>query len=77
VTADVGNERAVEKRWPKACRCGETWTRAEWSELTPVGKYLADEWLELRSCVCGKTLAVPASELGYGANGAAEPIPAR
>jgi hypothetical protein len=29
-----------------------------------VGRYLADEWIELRTCVCGKTLAVPTSELG-------------
>jgi len=61
-----GNECVVEqpmKRWPKACGCGETWSREHWGELTPVGRYLADEWLELRSCVCGKTLAVPTDEL--------------
>lgn len=50
-------------RWPKACRCGETWSREHWGELTPVGRYMADEWIELRSCVCGKTLVVPTSEL--------------
>jgi hypothetical protein len=54
----------VENDWPKACACGETWSREQWGELTPVGRYLADEWLELRSCVCGKTLAVPTRELG-------------
>jgi hypothetical protein len=52
------------KLWPKACSCGETWSREHWGELTPVGRYLADEWLELRTCVCGKTLAVPTRELG-------------
>lgn len=63
----VGNEGVVEqanKRWPKACGCGETWSLEHWGELTPVGRYLADEWIELRTCVCGKTLAVPTSELG-------------
>jgi hypothetical protein len=49
--------------WPKACRCGETWSREEWGELPPVGRYRADEVLEIRSCVCGATLAVPAREL--------------
>jgi hypothetical protein len=51
------------KMWPKACACGETWTREHWGELTPVGRYQADEWIELRTCVCGKTLAVPTREL--------------
>lgn len=50
--------------WPKVCGCGESWSREHWGELTPVGRYQAEEWLELRSCVCGKVLAVPASELG-------------
>ena len=62
----VDNECVVEhatKRWPKACGCGETWSREHWGELTPVGRYHADEWIELRTCVCGKTLAVPTSEL--------------
>lgn len=49
--------------WPKACRCGETWSRAEWGELPPIGRYRAEEWLEIRSCVCGATLAVPAREV--------------
>jgi len=60
------NGRGVEgaaKQWPKACACGETWSREHWGELTPVGRYLADEWIELRTCVCGKTLAVPTREL--------------
>jgi hypothetical protein len=55
----------VANDWPKACACGETWSREHWDELTPVGRYLADEWLELRNCVCGKTLAVPPRELGH------------
>lgn len=63
----VGNESVVTTpdlpRWPKACSCGETWSREHWGELTPIGRYRADEWIELRSCVCGKTLAVLASEL--------------
>ena len=54
----------LARLWPKACGCGETWSREHWGELTPVGRYLADEWLELRTCVCGKTLAVPTRELG-------------
>jgi hypothetical protein len=51
--------------WPKACRCGEVWSRSEWPELPPVGRYLAgaDGWIELRTCVCGATLVVAASEL--------------
>jgi hypothetical protein len=53
------------KAWPKACRCGETWSREEWGELPPIGRYhaAADEILEIRSCVCGATLAVPATDL--------------
>lgn len=59
--------------WPKACRCGETWSRAEWSELPAVGRYLAgsEGWLELRSCVCGATLTVDVRELGDGRGEAA------
>ncbi|MCA9588550.1 MAG: hypothetical protein KC657_24705 [Myxococcales bacterium] len=51
--------------WPKVCRCGETWSRAEWSELTPIGRYLAgsEGWMELRSCVCGATLTVEDGDL--------------
>lgn len=52
------------KRWPKVCGCGETWSRDNWDELPPIGRYRADEWIELRTCVCGKTLAVPTTELG-------------
>jgi hypothetical protein len=55
-------EREV-KSWPKSCRCGETWSRDQWGELPPVGRYRAEEILELRTCVCGATLAVPAKEL--------------
>lgn len=59
--------------WPKSCRCGETWTRTEWSELPAVGRYLAgtDGWLELRSCVCGVTLTAPAADLVELASSAA------
>ncbi len=52
-------------RWPKTCRCGEDWSRVEWSELPPIGRYLAgsDGWIELRTCLCGGTLVVPAVDL--------------
>src|SRR5262245_31733396 len=55
-------ERAA---WPMTCTCGEEWPRETWPELPPIGRYLAgrDGWIELRSCVCGATLAVPASLL--------------
>lgn len=51
--------------WPKTCRCGEVWSRTEWPELPPIGRYLAgsDGWIELRTCVCGGTLVVPANDL--------------
>lgn len=49
--------------WPKSCRCGETWSRDEWNELPAIGPYRAEEMLELRTCVCGATLAVGAHEL--------------
>lgn len=49
--------------WPKACGCGETWSRAQWDELPVLGRYRADELLEVRSCVCGSNLAVPTREL--------------
>ena len=51
--------------WPKSCRCGEVWSRSEWPELPPIGRYLAgsDGWIELRTCVCGATLVVAASDL--------------
>jgi hypothetical protein len=57
--------------WPKTCGCGEVWSCDHWPELPLVGRYLAgrDGWIELRSCVCGKTLIVPASDLAH-ANGA-------
>ena len=53
-------------RWPKACGCGEVWSRTEWPELPPIGRYLAgtDGWIELRTCVCGATLVVTVAELG-------------
>ncbi len=55
-----------EARWPKICRCGETWSRSEWPELPPIGRYLAgsEGWIELRTCVCNATLVVPAADLG-------------
>jgi len=62
----IDNQVLVERTktgWPKACGCGETWSRHHWGELTPVGRYRAEEWIELRSCVCGKTLVVLESEL--------------
>lgn len=66
----VDKRTAVEhasKGWPKACACGETWRRDHWGELTPVGRYrAAEDWLELRSCVCGRTLVVTSSELDGG-----------
>lgn len=42
------------------CKCGESWTLEEWPELPLVGRYLAgrEGWIELRSCVCGTTLAL-------------------
>ena len=52
--------------WPKSCRCGETWSREEWNELPPLGRYRADEMLELRTCVCGANLAVTETDLGEG-----------
>jgi hypothetical protein len=67
----IGNEDVVEQAkmgWPKTCACGETWSREQWGELTPVGRYRAEEWIELRTCVCGKTLVVSANELGEQAN---------
>lgn len=54
----------MQQRWPKSCKCGETWSREQWNELPPVGRYKADEVLELRSCVCGANLAVSARDLG-------------
>jgi hypothetical protein len=53
------------ERWPKTCRCGEEWTRDHWPELPLIGRYLAgrDGLLELRSCVCGATLVIPASDV--------------
>lgn len=53
-------------RWPKRCGCGEVWSRSEWPELPPIGRYLAgrEGWIELRSCVCGVTLVVAAGDLG-------------
>lgn len=58
--------KAAAPPWPKACRCGEVWSRGEWPELPPIGRYLAgaDGWIELRTCVCGSTLVVAANELG-------------
>ena len=52
--------------WPKICRCGEVWSRTEWAELPPIGRYLAgsEGWIELRTCVCNATLVVAASDLG-------------
>lgn len=52
-------------RWPKVCRCGEIWSRSEWPELPPIGRYLAgsEGWIELRTCVCNATLVVAALDL--------------
>ncbi|MBX3192358.1 MAG: hypothetical protein KF819_35535 [Labilithrix sp.] len=52
-------------RWPKTCRCGEVWSREEWPELPPIGRYLAgaDGWIELRTCFCGSTLVVAEADL--------------
>ena len=53
-------------RWPKTCRrCGEVWSRSEWPELPPIGRYFAgaEGWIELRTCVCNGTLVVPDSDL--------------
>jgi hypothetical protein len=46
------------------CKCGESWSRDEWPELPLLGRYQAgrDGWLELRSCVCGATLALSTPE---------------
>ena len=56
-------EEKVEERaiWPKSCRCGESWTEAEWAELPSDGRYFAgsEGWLELRTCVCGARLTMP------------------
>ena len=56
---------AVKPRWPKQCGCGEVWSRAEWPELPPIGRYLAgtDGWIELRTCVCGSSLVVGVIDL--------------
>jgi hypothetical protein len=53
------------ERWPKACGCGEIWTRDQWPELPMVGRYSAgrDGWMELRSCVCGATLGVDVNDV--------------
>ena len=52
-------------RWPKTCRCGETWSEDHWPELPLVGRYRAgrDGWIELRSCVCGVTLVNSENEI--------------
>ena len=46
--------------WPKACRCGASWSGEEWKTLVLVGYADGGEdgELELRNCVCGSTLAV-------------------
>jgi hypothetical protein len=56
---------APKAAWPKTCRCGEIWSRSEWPELPPIGRYLAgsDGWIELRTCVCGATMVVAAGDL--------------
>lgn len=58
--ATEANGSAAQAR---TCKCGESWSVAEWPELPLVGRYQAgrDGWLELRYCVCGATLAIPAS----------------
>lgn len=61
--------------WPKACGCGEIWSRTEWPELTPIGRYHAgsDGWIELRSCVCGASLVVTAIDLGESTDATSRP----
>lgn len=48
--------------WPLVCSCGERWSETEWEELPLVGTYDAgtEGRFELRHCVCGATLAIPA-----------------
>lgn len=59
--------------WPKTCPCGEVWARTEWPELPPIGRYDAgsDGWIEVRTCVCGRSLATADADLGL--EGGAEP----
>jgi hypothetical protein len=56
-------------RWSRTCRCGEVWSDEEWNDLPPIGRYLAGKegWIELRTCVCGAALTVPASEVEHRA----------
>jgi hypothetical protein len=56
---------SAKSPWPRACRCGEIWSRTEWPELPPIGRYLAgsDGWIELRTCVCGATLVATTIDL--------------
>jgi hypothetical protein len=64
--------------WPKACRCGEVWSQSEWPELPPIGRYQAgaDGWLELRTCVCGASLVVAASDVDHApADAGVAPLP--
>lgn len=51
--------------WPKTCPCGEVWARTEWPELPPIGRYDAgsDGWIEVRTCVCGRSLATEDADL--------------
>ena len=45
----------------------------EWPELPPIGRYDAgsDGWIEVRTCVCGRSLATADADLGL--EGGAEP----
>lgn len=54
--------------WPMTCRCGEAWSRDEWPELPPIGRYCAgaDGWIELRTCVCGASLVATLGDLDRG-----------
>jgi hypothetical protein len=56
------NQVTPRASWPVACKCGETWKEAEWIELPAIGCYHAgrDGWLELRTCMCGSALSIPA-----------------
>lgn len=59
VARHVNGERVVH--WPKACACGAIWWPARFRALVYVGEWAFEgESLELRNCVCGSTIAIPA-----------------
>lgn len=63
--SEESNAEPPPPRWPMTCSCGEEWPRETWSELPPIGRYFAgrEGWMELRSCVCGAALVVPADAI--------------